>query len=57
MKAKKIWIATHPKEPANFEVSMSEPEYSQVWINTDCRSHDDEYCKYIEYVLIEVEGD
>lgn len=55
MKAKMIWIAVHPDEPDNVEVSFIKPEYSQALIHPDMNFNTEEYCEYKQYVCIEVE--
>lgn len=55
MKAKKIWIATHPEETDNCEVRFSDPETSYVMIYPNQHSHSEEYCEFKEYVAFEVE--
>jgi len=54
MKAKKIWIATHPEEPDNVEVRFSEPHDGEM-IYPNQHDHDAAYCEFKEYVAFEVE--
>jgi len=56
MKAKKIWIATHPEEPLNIKVSFYERDRRQVTIRPNHEAHHIAYVEYKEYILIEVES-
>lgn len=55
MKAKKIWIATHPKDPDSVEMSCrnQQGDYAHVFSH---ETQTEEYVPYKEYVAIEVEG-
>lgn len=55
MKAKKIWIARHPDEPHNCEFKLHEPRDPGVYIYANSDNHEDCYCNWKEYVMLEVD--
>lgn len=55
MKARKVWIAEHPDEPGNREVSFDEPRESSTHLYTGLHSGEDQYVEWKEFILIEVE--
>tara|TARA_R110000744_G_scaffold379382_2_gene497252 strand:+ start:996 stop:1175 length:180 start_codon:yes stop_codon:yes gene_type:complete len=59
MKAKKIWIATHPTQLENVEVRTTEPSYTdkEVYIDSYLHTEEGSYCEFKEYILIEVDAD
>lgn len=58
MKAKKIWIATHPENPHIQEVSLSEPTAPYCYLTYDSGLYavpPTEQCEWVEYVCIPIE--
>lgn len=55
-KAKKIWIAEHPDEPGNQEVSFTEPHESGTYLHTDFHSGEGTHVEWKEFIMIEVES-
>lgn len=56
MKATKIWIAVHPDQPANKEVSFTDPFDSGTHINSDFDDNNDAWAEWVEYACIPLEG-
>lgn len=56
MKAKKIWIAQHPDEPDNCEITVSDPRESHVYIHTGLHTGEDRYVEWKEYIAFEIES-
>ena len=56
MKGKKIWIAIHPSEPTNFEVEMTEPMNSGVYITSENLSGHDAWVEWQAHIEFEVES-
>jgi hypothetical protein len=54
MKAKKIWIAIHSKDPTNYEVSLTEPGEDGIYLYSTHDDYDDDYAPYKEYLVIEI---
>ena len=55
MKCKKIWIAVHPEEPHNVEVSFADMSGEHTTIYAGQYNHNDAYVEWKEYVIIEIE--
>lgn len=53
--AKLIWIAQHPEEPDNMEVSFDQRDSD--WIYPNNIDHEDVYVPYKQYVLIPIDED
>lgn len=56
MKAKKIWIAQHPDQLSNFEVMLTCPNDSGVYLYSNTRDGEDQFVEWKECVIIEVES-
>jgi hypothetical protein len=54
MKVKKMWLAVHPREADNYEVSFTEPNEG-VMIHTNYHSGEDEWVEFKEYIIMEIE--
>ncbi len=57
MKAKRIWIATHPKNSSIQEIRTSEPNEYGEYLCYDYGQPDPEHveCEYVEYICIPIE--
>lgn len=55
MKAKKIWIATHPEDDKAIEVSIYDCEGVHTHVFSP-KTQTEEYVPYKEYVIFEVEN-
>lgn len=55
VKAKLIWIAQHPDEPSNCEVSLDEPNDSRTWLHSNFISGEDVWVEWQPYVIIPLE--
>lgn len=55
MKAKRIWIAQHPQESDNCEISFYKPAEDSIMVYANLSSNKDEYVEYKEYLFIEIE--
>jgi hypothetical protein len=54
IKAKKIWIATHPSEPDNYKVKFTEPRGEGDYLYANQAEHEDTWVEFKEYALIEL---
>lgn len=55
MKAKKMWLAQHPTQSDNIEVSFTEPPEKFIFIDSYLHTEESEYVTYKEYLIIEIE--
>lgn len=57
MKAKKIWIAEHPNEPFNREVSFNSNSAGEyVHIDPTMHGNESAYVEYVEHIAIPIES-
>ena len=55
MNAFKIWIAKHPTEADNQEVSFTEPSHGSTMLYSDFEHGEDAYEVWVEHVCIPIQ--
>ena len=56
LKCKKVWIAEHPNEQGNREISFDDKSGERVYIDTGFHSGESVYVEYVEHILIPIES-